>query len=96
VNEFPTNPAGKPDPLPPKDQVVRRDDEGSGWISGSGGPLPRRYYVMITHDDGDVFTYLVSAENELTAAAKAGAQHSVSDDDSDLIAAVDIEPWTAP
>ena len=85
----PTNPGSTPDPR--KDQAVRRDDISSGWISGSGGPLPR-WHVTISHDNGDVFTYLISAENEIIAATMAGAQHG--EDGSYSIAAVDVEMWT--
>jgi len=52
------------------------------------GPLPPAWQVLITSGD-DVTSYVVRAENEILAAARAGQEHP----ENERIEAVDVEPW---
>jgi hypothetical protein len=53
-----------------------------------GTQLPA-WHVML-HSGADVTSYVIRAEDELTAAARAGAQHGAPVDGAD------VEPWDQP
>ena len=78
----PSTPAVPPEPPDPN---VRHDI--GGWISGPCLP-GHAFHVLITAGD-DVTSYVVRADDELTAAAIAGAEHGGSIEDAS------VEPWTA-
>ena len=70
--------------LPPRDMCME-----CGQPEARHGALPPGWQVLIT--SGDTTTsYIVHADDELTAAARAGQEHE------DRIDYTDVEPWDAP
>ena len=74
-------PASNPDRYPVA-------DDSAGWTSGPGGPLPRRWHVMLHDDTGETVSFIITAPDQLTAAAAAGVQLG-----ADVIVSVDVELW---
>jgi hypothetical protein len=83
-------PISRPGPASNPDPNARYPvaDDSRGWTSGPGGPMPRRFHVMIHDDTGETISSIITAPDAITASAIAGVQLG-----ADVIVNVDVEPW---